>query len=162
MSSTEWETPQDFYDTLNEEFQFTIDVCALPETAKCDRYYSPLHDALDRDWSQEVAWMNPPYSRDSRVNTKWMRKAYRESQKGATVVVLIQCRSTETIWWHDYAMKSSELRFVKNRLYFRLNGKADRANHGSVVVVFRPYCQGPPTTSGIDTKGRFLTAQTTG
>ena len=156
MSSTEYETPQDFYDELNKEFGFTIDVCALPENAKCERYYTPQHDSLDRDWSNEVVWMNPPYSRDPKENTKWLRKAYREAQKGGTVVVLIQCRSTETKWWHDYAMKASELRFVKDRLHFKLNGISRRANHGSVVVVFRPHCQGPPIVSGIDTKGHAI------
>jgi len=153
MASTEWETPQDFFETLDTEFHFTIDVCAMPETAKCERYYTPLHDALDRDWSNEIAWMNPPYNTEIR---KWFRKAYRESQKGATVVCLVQCKSTETIAWHDYAMKASEFRFVKDRLSFRLNGVAHRANHGSVVVVFRPYCQGPPVVSGIDIKGYVI------
>lgn len=31
---TVWSTPQDFFNKLNEEFDFTIDVCALPENAK--------------------------------------------------------------------------------------------------------------------------------
>lgn len=36
-----WSTPQEFFDKLNDEFQFTLDVCALPENAKCSRYYTP-------------------------------------------------------------------------------------------------------------------------
>ena len=28
-----WETPQDFFDKLNDEFGFDLDVCALPENA---------------------------------------------------------------------------------------------------------------------------------
>lgn len=32
-----WETPQDFFDKLNDEFCFDLDVCALPENAKCRR-----------------------------------------------------------------------------------------------------------------------------
>ena len=32
-----WETPQDFFDELNREFHFNLDVCALPENAKCAR-----------------------------------------------------------------------------------------------------------------------------
>ena len=34
-----WETPQDFFDELDREFHFELDVCALPENAKCARYY---------------------------------------------------------------------------------------------------------------------------
>ncbi len=32
--SQTWATPQDFFDRLNAEFGFTLDVCALPESAK--------------------------------------------------------------------------------------------------------------------------------
>ena len=35
-----WETPQDFFDKLNEEFGFTLDVCAEDDTAKCEKYYT--------------------------------------------------------------------------------------------------------------------------
>lgn len=31
----EWETPQELYDELNEEFSFTLDPCATPENRKC-------------------------------------------------------------------------------------------------------------------------------
>ena len=34
----DWETPPDFFAELNEEFHFTLDACALPETAKCAAY----------------------------------------------------------------------------------------------------------------------------
>lgn len=36
-----WATPQDFFDTLNTEFHFDIDVCALPENAKYGQYFTP-------------------------------------------------------------------------------------------------------------------------
>lgn len=36
-----WETPQDFFDELNREFGFSLDVCALPGNAKTTRYYTP-------------------------------------------------------------------------------------------------------------------------
>ncbi len=155
MSSTEWETPQDIFNTLNDEFGFTVDVCATPKNAKCDRYYTLQHGSLDRDWSNEVVWMNPPYSdrSDQSRTFKWVRKAYRTSQKGGTVVALIPSRSTDVDWWHEYVIKASELRFVRDRLHFKQYGIPRRANHSSVVVVFRPYCQGPPVVSGIDTKG---------
>lgn len=31
-----WATPQDFFDRLNEEFVFELDVCAITENAKCE------------------------------------------------------------------------------------------------------------------------------
>ena len=45
-----WETPQDFFDILNDEFHFDIDVCALPENAKCGKFYSPEDDGLSKNW----------------------------------------------------------------------------------------------------------------
>ena len=48
MPSIEWETPQDFFDTLNAEFGFTLDVCATVETAKCKHFYSSADDSLSQ------------------------------------------------------------------------------------------------------------------
>ena len=55
-----WATPQDFFDRLHRVFRFETDVCALPENAKCRRFFSPDVDGLAQDW-QGVCWMNPPY-----------------------------------------------------------------------------------------------------
>lgn len=41
-----WATPQDFFDTLNTEVHFDIDVCALPGNAKCGQYFTPQDDGL--------------------------------------------------------------------------------------------------------------------
>ena len=40
-STPEYSTPQWLFDHLNDEFHFTLDVAALPETAKCARYLLP-------------------------------------------------------------------------------------------------------------------------
>lgn len=60
-----WETPQDLFNRLNDEFHFDIDVCAPPENAKCSKFFSPLDDGLSHDW-QGVCWMNPPYGKKNR------------------------------------------------------------------------------------------------
>lgn len=49
-----WETPQDFFDNLNQEFDFNLDACALPENAKCKNYYSPEVDGLSQQWGGDV------------------------------------------------------------------------------------------------------------
>lgn len=117
MSSAtdEWATPQDFFDGLNKEFGFELDVCATAENAKCDAYYTKKQNGLAQAWHKAAAvcWMNPPYGRQIGA---WMKKAYEESQKGATVVCLVPAR-TDTAWWHDYAMRGS-VRFVRGRLKF--------------------------------------------
>ena len=45
-----WETPQALFDELNSEFHFSLDVCAIPENAKCEKYYSPEVDGLRKSW----------------------------------------------------------------------------------------------------------------
>nr|DAF74079.1 MAG TPA: DNA N-6-adenine-methyltransferase [Caudoviricetes sp.] len=134
MSSTtdEWATPQDFFDGLDKEFGFELDVCATAENAKCDAYYTKEQDGLVQAWHKAAAvcWMNPPYGRQIGA---WMKKAYEESQKGATVVCLVPAR-TDTAWWHDYAMRGS-VRFVRGRLKFGGGGK-NSAPFPSAVVIF--------------------------
>jgi len=145
MSRTDYETPQSFFEALNQEFNFDIDVCAYPHNAKCERYFTPGIDGLKQEW-RGTCWMNPPY--DKTIGS-WMQKAYESSQVGATVVALIQGRSTDTKLWHDYVMKASEIRFIRDRLHFGRDGVFKRANISSVVVVFRPFCAGPPVVSSI-------------
>jgi phage N-6-adenine-methyltransferase len=147
--SIEWETPDGFFNTLNDEFGFQLDVCARPQNAKCQKFFSPEVDGLTKDW-EGVCWMNPPYNRNIGL---WLKKAYEASRMGATVVCLIQGRSTDTKWWHDYVMKSDEIRFIKNRLHFGLNKVFRRANISSAVVVFRPNSNGFPKICSIDCNG---------
>jgi phage N-6-adenine-methyltransferase len=125
-----WATPQEFFDRLHAEFGFDLDVCATPENAKCDRYFTTETDGLAQDWAG-TCWMNPPYGR---VISHWMRKAWESAQAGATVVCLVPSR-TDTRWWHDYAMRG-EIRYVKGRL--RFGGAVNPAPFPCAVVIFRP------------------------
>jgi phage N-6-adenine-methyltransferase len=123
-----WATPQDFFDKMNEEFSFEIDVCANVENAKCDKYYTQQMDGLKQEW-KGVCWMNPPYGR---VIGDWVKKAYESSLNGATVVCLLPAR-TDTRWWHEYCMKG-EIRLVKGRLKF--GDSKNSAPFPSAVVIF--------------------------
>lgn len=123
-----WETPNDFFANLNNEFHFEIDVCALPENAKCDKFFTPEMDGLKQEW-KGICWMNPPYGRDI---IKWMKKAYDSFIGGATVVCLVPAR-TDTKWWHEYAMKG-EVRFLRGRLKF--GGHKNSAPFPSAIIIF--------------------------
>ncbi|RKO68086.1 DNA N-6-adenine-methyltransferase [Desulfofundulus salinus] len=128
----EWETPQTFFEALNAEFRFTLDVCARPENAKCLRYFTPEQNGLLQPWAPETCWMNPPYGREI---GRWVEKAYNEARRGAVVVALLPAR-TDTRWWHRYVMRAAEIRFVKGRLKF--GGAENSAPFPSAVVVFTP------------------------
>lgn len=45
-----WETPQDFFDALDKEFHFTLDVAASEDNAKCRRYFTEKEDGLLQLW----------------------------------------------------------------------------------------------------------------
>jgi len=139
-------TPQEFFDMLDKEFCFTLDVCATSQNAKCEHFYDKDKDGLATPWHGTV-WVNPPYGKEIGA---WVAKAYLSAQFDRTVVLLIPSR-TDTAYWHDYVMKSSEIRFVRGRLKFDNGGEAS-APFPSAIVVFRPKCQGPPAISSI---GRF-------
>jgi phage N-6-adenine-methyltransferase len=123
-----WETPQSVFDSLNKEFNFEIDVCAIEGNKKCEKYFSPEQDGLQQAWNG-VCWMNPPYGRQI---GEWVKKAFEESLKGATVVCLLPSR-TDTNWWHEYCMKG-EIRLFKGRLKF--GGSKNSAPFPSAIVIF--------------------------
>ena len=64
-----WSTPQDLFDKYNAIYHFETDVCALPENAKCKRFFTPEMDGLKQEWSG-VCWCNPPYGRQI---GKWVK-----------------------------------------------------------------------------------------
>lgn len=135
MSENEiWETPPKLFDLLDEEFNFDLDVCALPGTAKCSRYFSPSDDGLTKMWSG-ICWMNPPYGRKIR---DWVKKGHESAiNNGATVVALVPAR-IDTRWWWSFCAPS-EVRFLPGRLKFFMNGQPARnsAPFPSAIVVMQ-------------------------
>ena len=131
-TTNEWETPQDFFDKLNEEFHFTLDPCATHENAKCKKYYTVKEDGLKQDWQGETVFCNPPYGRAIK---DWVRKCYEESRKPNTTVVMLIPARTDTTYFHEYIYKKAkEIRFVRGRLKF--GNSKNSAPFPSMVVVF--------------------------
>ena len=122
---------------LNQEFKFQVDVCATSENTKCKIYFDKEVDGLQREWSPFRCWMNPPYGRDI---SKWMKKAFTESQRGALVVCLIPSR-TDTKWWHDWVMRSSEVRLISGRINFSYSKNS--APFPSCIVIYYPELDNP-------------------
>ena len=130
MSSNkdDWETPQDLFNRLDEEFYFTLDVCASDTNYKCKEYITKEEDGLATDWGKETCWMNPPYGRQI---TKWVEKAYGSK---AMVVALLPAR-TDTKWFHDFIYNKAEIRFIKGRLKF--SGSKNSAPFPSMIVIWK-------------------------
>ena len=109
------ETPKYLFDKISSIFNFSLDVCALPENAKCENYYTPKDDGLSKPWRGGV-WCNPPYGREI---SSWVKKAYEESQKeyNSFVLMLLPAR-TDTRWWWDWVQGKATLFFIKGRVKF--------------------------------------------
>ena len=123
----EWETPQNLFDELNKEFSFDVDVCALPENAKCKKFFTPEENGLQKNWGG-TCWCNPPYGRKI---GEWVKKA---SESNATVVMLLPAR-TDTKWFHEYIYGKAEVRFIKGRLKF--GDAKNAAPFPSMIVIFK-------------------------
>lgn len=130
--SNEWETPQELFDELNREFNFTLDPCATSQNTKCHKYYTKKENGLKQDWSKDIVFMNPPYGGHAGL---WIKKAYEESKKGAVIVCLI-VSSTDRSYWHDYIFPhASEIRFLRGRI--RFSEAESTAPFASAIIVFR-------------------------
>ncbi len=133
-----WGTPPEVFNPLQAEFDFTLDPCATPETAKCTTFFTEAQNGLAQDWTGHRVFMNPPYGREIYA---WTRKAREEAAKGALVVGLLPA-SCDLKWWHDDVVGHAEVRYIRGRVRF-LTGGPYRASgfFASVIVIWRPSVQ---------------------
>lgn len=134
--SDNWATPIDFYNKLNEEFNFDFDPCPLNlEEIKTE------NDGLLISWGKRN-YINPPYSR--KLKESFVIKAIKESQCGKLCVMLLPV-STSTKLFHDYIKPNAkEIRFIKGRISFEgINTKGEKVGkgsapmHDSMVIIFK-------------------------
>ena len=126
---TDWRTPQDFFDLLHKEFQFTVDAAATPENAMLPRYWTKADDALTQDWSGERVWCNPPYGAEARP---FIEKA--AMYEAEIAVLLVPARPDTAVWQEVIFPMAREIRFVRGRL--RFEGAPHSAPFPSAVLVF--------------------------
>jgi site-specific DNA-methyltransferase (adenine-specific) len=128
--SDNWQTPQDLYNKLNNEFNFDFDPC-------------PLHSSFNGlliDWKQSN-FINPPYSKE--LKKDFVLKAIDESKQGKVCVLLLPV-STSTKLFHNYILPNAkEIRFLEKRVKFLgINTKGEFVNnkspmHDSMIVVLK-------------------------
>lgn len=119
-------TPRATYEALDAEFGFTLDPCPLDESSTAGASLWEK-DGLNKSWRGERVYCNPPYGRGIE---RWLAKA-----PEAVVAVYLVPSRTDTAWWHDYAMRADEIRFLRGRL--RFGESVNSAPFPSVVLVYR-------------------------
>jgi phage N-6-adenine-methyltransferase len=145
-NSTEYCTPKQLFDQLDNEFHFVLDPATMPDNPmKTKHFYTSETDGLKNSWNLGGnVFINPPYH--SRRIFDWVQKAIATTLTGdnTTVVMLLPAR-TGVRWFHTYVWDHNrpkdcvEVRFIKNRIRFEVNGqRLDPAPFESMIVIFRP------------------------
>ena len=97
-----WETNQDLWDKLNQQYNFEFDCCASETNTKCIEFSS---DFLSRTFVSGVCWMNPPFS-----------KAYRMFENFFDIanegVAIYRCDNMETKVWQEVILKKATWVFI--------------------------------------------------
>ena len=162
IDTRKYGTPKPFFDRLNAVFgPFTLDPCAEPSTAKCEKFFTEEDDGLAQDWSGHTVFMNPPVGRHEKACKKtckkkrcverghhidkdiagtddWVSKAWTESLKGATVVGIIPS-SMGTKWFHDYVMQATTLIIVEGRVSYMYEGESTgHPDFDTIVAIWTP------------------------
>ena len=127
-----WSTPADLFEKLDAEFHFDLDPCADEDNHKCEMYFTKEQDGLLQDWSGHRVFCNPPYGRQI---IKWVRKAWEESMKQNTLVVMLLPARVDTKWFQDYVYHRSEIRFINGRI--RFGGSNNNAPFPNMIVIYR-------------------------
>jgi phage N-6-adenine-methyltransferase len=127
VQSNEWYTPPELFDTLNTTFDLDV---AAPKGGvpwiPAKNYYCEEIDGLKQDWYGFV-WCNPPYGKDTGL---WLDK-FIQHKNG---IALVFAR-TDTKWFHNYAIKSDAICFIKGRIaFYKGNVQAKQGSTGSMLL----------------------------
>lgn len=124
--SNKWQTPREIYEPLDREFNFNYDPCPID-------WEEGDIDGLSTEWGTST-FCNPPYSDVA----KFIKKAYEESLKGKTIVLLINA-ATDTKAFHEYILGKAEIRFIKGRIKFINPEEPDKkypSPRPSILVIY--------------------------
>ena len=156
------------FSAFDAEFNFSIDLAATKQSAKCQVFFTPEQDALKQDWlassnSPATGWLNPPYSNIF----PWIEKATEEQKKGFTTCVFVFMDASSRWWpqglpciireitgyYYDHLYKTGPKkgttgkRWASGRIEF-VNAKTgeimkDPLNRPCCAIVFPAFYQGP-------------------
>ena len=79
----DWETPQEFFNKLNQEFNFSLDPCANDKNHKCEKFFTKEQNGLVQSWNNEIVFCNPPYGKEIK---EWVKKCYIEQLRNGGYV----------------------------------------------------------------------------
>lgn len=139
-SKNERETPDELYNLLDQEFHFVADMAATAQNAKHECFFTKEDNSLSIMWPSGPVFCNPPYSRG--LLSKFVAQAMIESANHTTPVLLLPV-STSSKWWFKYIAPQkigidTEIRFLRPRIPFLVNGKQILSKSGKPVGAMTP------------------------
>ena len=133
----DWATPKEFYDNLNNEFNFNFDPCPINHDIS-------LWDGLKIEW-KERNFINPPYSNKKEsgyLKESFVKKAIEESKKGKLCVMLLPVSTSTKLFHNIILVEKPEIRFIFKRIKFcGINTFGEYVTtkapmHDSMIVIF--------------------------
>ena len=140
-----WQTPQELFNTLNQEFDFDVDICASEDNKLLLDYFTEERSALTNHWNiysrSFSAFMNPPYSQAQ----VFLERAEQQARLHNITVVALVNANTDTKWFADAAKSANEVRLISGRIGFtRPDGKKVNGNtKGQCLIIWRGNCKTP-------------------
>lgn len=97
-----WETKQELFNTLNNQYHFTFDCCASITNTKTDLFSDNFEKVQELN---QICWMNPPFSKAKEMFTHFFKVV----KKG---VAIYRCDNLETKVWQDIILKNTDWIFI--------------------------------------------------
>jgi phage N-6-adenine-methyltransferase len=119
IKTDQWETPDDLFEKLNEEFNFEFDLCASKYNHKCDEWTDNIQNHALLDMHFDSYWMNPPYSRGNIDHCmSWMHTLL-DLKAHVSIVTLTRFDPT-TDWFQAHVDGvADEVRMLARRIKFK-------------------------------------------
>jgi site-specific DNA-methyltransferase (adenine-specific) len=115
--SNEWYTPKSLINKL--DIKFDLDPATsvkANEIIKAKKIYTIKDNGLEQDWGlRQKIWLNPPYGK---YTYTWLDKAFKETKNNKNEIAILVFSRTDTIWFHELAIKFEQLCFIEKRLRF--------------------------------------------
>jgi len=116
----EWETPKELFNSLNKQYHFDFDCCAIGFNRKV-AYYTDKFEKFEFREIKGTGWMNPPFSKAKKMFEQFFYVLVRG-------VAIYRCDNLETKIWQDVIFKNADWIFIpKGRVkYEGINGNGSR------------------------------------
>ena len=140
-----WQTPKALFYTLDQEFDFDLDVCASEYNHLLNEYFTEERSALTNHWNIYSrlfsAFMNPPYSQTQLFVE---RASHQAKLHNITVVALVNA-NTDTKWFAECVSTANEIRLISGRIGFisSAGGKPNGNTKGQCLIIWRGKCETP-------------------